>query len=124
MKKIMCLVVALMALFALTSCSFFGLSCDQARTNLEEAGYNVTVIDGMDFDYESCPVYSATIIGSEIDKYLVAEKGDDVIYMWFFYFLDDASDEYTFMSHKTFKSGQNNNVVYFGTKQAIKDSKI
>ena len=125
-KVVLALVLCLTMFFALTSCSLsslMGLSCEQAEQNLKEAGYTVTIIDGAEYvDSEDClfPILSA----AELDKYLYAEKGDDKIYIFFFYFTDQAENNSTFMSMKGMSSGMNNNALYFGTKQAVKDSKI
>ena len=124
MKKILSFLVAVLMLVTLASCSFFGLTVEQAEANLNDAGYEVHVIAGADFNEDECPINVGTMLSSEIDYYLWAKKGDDEIYLFFFPDSERASDALMTMSHKTFKSGSNSGTVYFGTKQAIKDSKI
>lgn len=126
MKKILLTsVLFLSMILLLTSCSFFGISCEQAEKNLKDAGYNVTVMDGSAYvDSDDClfPMLS----GAELEYYLYAEKGEDKIYMFFFYFTEQAESNYDFMNmnDRSLRSGMNNGTVYFGTKQAVKDSNI
>ena len=126
MKKIFSfsiLLSLLVALISISGCSFSGLTVDEAKTNLTEAGYEVRVMNGGEY-LDSDENEFQTIIEAELDYYLYATKGEDKIYMFFFVSTDVASNNYSFMNMDGLRSGQNNSVVYFGTKQAIKDSKI
>lgn len=109
-------------MIALVGCGLFkSVTKDEAKENLEKAGYEVRVVDGSEFaDSEENPYPS--ILSSELDYYLEAKKGDDEIHLYFFVDTDIASNNYSFMNDPKLKSGQSNNVVYFGTKQAIKDA--
>ena len=120
--KSLFVVVFVFIISTLFSCSLMGLSKDDAKKNLEDAGYDVTVIDGNTYTDSDDNTYF--LVSTELEYYLYAKKGEEEIYMYFFYTIDQASSYYTFMTNSKLKSGQNNNVVYFGTKQAIKDSKI
>lgn len=118
--KSLMLVIALLLFVGLFGCRLTSISVEEAKSNLEAAGYEVRLVEGSEWaDSEENPY--PTIMSTELDKYLEAKKDDEVIYMYFFYFTDDASNNYTFMNSK-YTSGQNNNLVYFGTKQAIKDA--
>lgn len=121
--KLLSLMLVITLFFTIVGCSFLGLTVDEAKANLEDAGYTVTVMDGADY-IDSEENQFTMLVSSELDKYLYAEKGDDKIYMYFFYTTDNASQNYNFMNMSGMRSGQNNKVVYFGTKQAVKDSKI
>ena len=117
--------IAAIAMTALlTSCSsFFGTTPEKVKKNLEEATYTVNVIDGSTYaDSDENPF--PFLLGSELDTFVYGEKGEDRIYVYFFYFIEDAESNYTFMTMPGLSSGQNNKAVYFGTRQAIKDAQI
>ena len=129
MKKIiafgvvLCFVLTL-SLLCFSGCFLFkSISIDEVKANLENAGYEVTVMSGEDYiESEENPY--PTLISSELKEYLYAVKGEDEIHLYFFYTTDDASENYDFMNNSKLKSGQINDVVYFATKQAKKDAGI
>ena len=115
--------VLCMALFVMSflGCRFAPLSIEEAKSNLENAGYEVKIVDGSTFvDSKENPY--PFIFASELEKYLVATKDSEEIHMYFFYNVDQASNNYSMMTNSKLSSGQNNQLVYFGTKQAIKDA--
>ena len=129
MKRIVSIVLVTLFLFALSAFCFGGcglfksISLEEAKSNLESAGYEVTVMSGDDFvdlDDNGFP----TITSSELKNYLYAVKGEDLIHIFFFYTTDDASDNADFIDAPKLLRGQTNEVVYLGTKQAQKDAKI
>ena len=129
MKRIISslIAVALLAAIAvatLTACGLFkSITFDEAKENLENAGYEVTVMSGEEFvDWEENPY--PFIMAHELENYLHAVKDDDEIYLYFFASVDQASDNYEFMTDKKLSGGQNNKVVYFATKQAKKDAGV
>ena len=107
---------------ALVGCGLFkSVTLDEAKANLENAGYEVRVVAGDEFaDSDENPFPS--IVAFELDNYLEAKKGDDVVYLYFFASVDYASNNYSFMHYDGLRSGQSNSLIYFGTKQAIKDA--
>ncbi|MBO4472655.1 MAG: hypothetical protein J5765_02475 [Clostridia bacterium] len=121
---IVCFAAAL-SVGCFSGCSLFkSISLDEAKTNLESAGYEVTVMSGKEYVESDNNPYPF-IMEFELDHYLYAVKGEDVIHLYFFSTIDDASDNYDFMTgEKGQTSGQKNELVYFGTKQAISDAKI
>ncbi len=121
--KILSLFLCLSVVGILSGCNLKGLTVDEAKANLEAAGYTVTVRDGEEF-VDSGDCQFDTIFSVELEKYLYAEKGEEKIHMYFFVTVDTASRNYDFMYMDGLRTGQNNKTVYFGTKQAIKDSKI
>lgn len=113
--------MALLVVIAFAGCRLAPLPMSEAETNLKNAGYEVTIVDGTTFaDSDENPFLF--LVGTELENYLEAKKDDDVIYMYYFYSIDSASDNYTFMSYSNLRSGQNSKLVYFGTKQAITDA--
>lgn len=128
MKKIvstLLIVTFLVALAAvtLTGCSLFkSISLDDVRGKLEDAGYTVTVMTGDEYVETEDAV--STIMAFELDHYLYAVKGEDVIHLFFFTSTDEASDNLSFISFKGLSQGQHNEVVYAATKQAKADAGI
>ena len=128
MKKVvsLVLVIALFAVIATVSfagCNLFkSISLDEAKANLEGAGYTVTVMTGKEFVESDRETY--TIMESELENYLYAVKGSDEIHMFFFYTINDAERNYDFISDSKLLEGQKNEVVYLATKQARKDAKV
>ena len=124
MKLVFKLFIASLALcfvMVLSSCRFSSLPIEEAKSNLENAGYEVRIVPGDEFvdsDENPFPV----ILASELENYLVAKKGEDIIHMYFFINTTKASDNYAFMQYNKLYGGQNNQLVYFGTKQANKDA--
>ena len=121
------LVVAVLSAVVVASfagCDLFkSISLDEVKSNLEEAGYEVTVLTSKEFVEQKEEEYPF-VLESELSKYLCAVKGEDKIELFFFKSVDNASDNYNFMHSDLPKSGQNNEVVYFATKQAKADAKI
>lgn len=128
MKKTISLALAAAILLAIAVVSFSGcrfedISLDEAKSNLEGAGYTVTVMSGEEFADSEKNTYM--IMSSELNNYLYAVKGSESIHMFFFVNVDIASNNYSFMNGPDgLLGGQNNSVVYFATKQARKDAKL
>ena len=114
------LVIVLSLIIMLAGCRLKSLPLNEAKSILEEKGYAVRVVEGSEFTESSENKFN--LFASELENYLEARKDDDVIYMYFFYFIDNASSNYQFMSEPNLRAGQLNELVYFGTKQAIKDA--
>jgi len=128
MKKTVSLLLVVAVLSTVVAMCFAGcnlfksITLDEAKANLEGAGYEVTVMTGEEFVNSDNETY--TITAAELEHYLYAVKGDDVIRMYFFVSVDAASDNYDFMSDSKLLGGQSNSVVYFATKQARKDAQV
>ena len=128
MKKIISvpmLVILLLSLAAisLTGCSLFqAISYDQAKSNLENAGYEVTVMTGE--QYVEREDAFPSIMAFELEHYIYAVKGDDEIHIFFFISTQTAEDNAGFMHCDDLSAGQHNEVVYFATKQAKSDAGI
>lgn len=116
------LVASTVVLF--TGCGLFKeITVEEAKANLEAAGYEVTVMPGIEYvDSDDNPY--PFILSSELDYYLYAVKGDDLIHIFFFNSIDIASQNYSFMNDAKLLSGQHNKVVYLATKQARTDAKV
>lgn len=120
---VLLIVVVLTLACLLCSCNLFkSVSAADAETNLKNAGYDVTPMTAA--QYLASEDADEFIFESELDAYIYAKKGDDVIYMFFFTSTQNASNNYDRMSTDfiSLTSGQSNELVYFGTKQAIKDA--
>ena len=129
MKKTISLLLIATLLLGITVACFSGcdlfhtLTIEEAEANLKEAGYTVTIKDGAEYAESDENTYYLN--AAELDKYLYAEKGEDVIYMFFFNSIDLASHNYEFMiAPNKLLGGQSNNLVYFATRQARKDAKL
>ena len=125
MKKItIALLIAILSAFSAFSfvgCGLFkSIKLDEAKANLENAGYAVTVMTGEEY-VETEDAVSA-ITSSELAEYLYAVKGGDEIRLFFFYTIDDASFNSDFIVFNGQLGGQSNEVLYRGTRQAIKDA--
>ena len=118
--KLFSIIAVLLLMIQLESCK--AISKDDAKTNLEGAGYKVLIMTGD--EYEESDENTFAITSLALEYYLYAEKDADKIYIYFFYSIDDASNNEPFINHDGLSSGQNNNVIYYGTKQAIKDAKL
>ena len=119
--KIFCMLFSLFFVLVIFGCRFAPLSLEEAKSNLENAGYEVRIVPGDEFvdsDENPFPV----ILASELENYIVAKKDEDIIHMYFFINTTKASDNYAFMQYNKLYGGQNNQLVYFGTKQANKDA--
>lgn len=127
MKKIISIslavvVLALSVLFV-AGCSLFkGINLDEVKTNLKNAGYTVTVLTGNEY-VETEDAVSA-IASYELENYLYAVKGEDKIHIFFFDSIDTASFNSDFINFSGLLGGQSNEVIYRGTRQAIKDAGI
>ena len=110
-----------LAAIGLTGCFLFKtISLDEAKTNLTNAGYEVTVMSGDRYVEKEDAI--STIMAHELDNYLYAVKGEEEIHIFFFASVDYASDNIDFMRIGDLYSGQNNEVVYLATKQARTDA--
>lgn len=119
------LVVTILALslFFVTGCSLFkGIKLDEVQTNLKNAGYTVTVMTGVEYVETEDAV--PAIASYELEKYLYAVKGEDKIHIFFFDTIDTASFNSDFINFSGMLGGQHNEVIYCGTRQAIKDAGI
>ena len=118
--------VLLASLFAVSfsGCSLFkNLTPEEVKANLESAGYTVTVMTGEEYADSDQNTY--ILLASELETYMYAVKDNDVIHLFFFIDTDTASHNYDFMiAPDGLLGGQNNSVVYFGTRQARKDAKV
>ena len=127
MKKtvVFLLIVTILTLSVISfaGCGLFkGIQLDEVKTNLENAGYTVTVMTGDEYVETEDAV--PAIGSSELDNYLYAVKGEDEIHIFFFYTIDIASFNSDFIHIKSLLGGQINEVIYRGTRQAIKDAGI
>ena len=125
MKKIISIslaaaVLALSVLFVAGCSLFTGINLDEVKTNLKNAGYAVTVMTGDEYVETDGAV--AAIGAYELEKYLYAVKGEDVIHIFFFVDISTASFNSDFINFDNMLGGQNNEVIYRGTRQAIKDA--
>ena len=128
MKKTITLLLT--AAFLLTvvasfsGCKLFkSMTLDEAKANLEGAGYTVTVMTGQEYVDSDENTFGLT--AAELENYLYASKGSDEIYLFFFVDVDTASRNYDFMiAPNKLLGGQSNKVVYFATRQARKDAKV
>ena len=124
MKKTGLLLLVATLLLTVCAVSFMGcrlssMSLDEAKSNLKEAGYEVTVMTAQEYVEAGNDDYFG------LETYLYAVKGSDKIYMYFFNTVDNASDSSTFITGGSgLYSGQNNELVYLATKQARKDAKL
>ena len=98
---------------------FFGVAADDAKKNLEAAGYTLTVMDGE--DYADSEENKFNVFASELVEYIHAVKGDDEVYLFYFISIDVAESNYNFIHFDKMQSGQSNELLYFGTSQALKD---
>lgn len=129
MKKTVSFLLTVASLLTLTVVSFTGcglmkeITVDEAKSNLEDAGYTVTVMSGEEYVESDKNEYM--LMEVDLLDYLYAVKGSDEIHMYFFVSIDAATHNYEFMSApKNLLGGQSNTVVYFATKQARKDAKV
>ena len=128
MKKTITLLLT--AAFLLTvvasfsGCKLFkSMTLDEAKANLEGAGYTVTVMTGQ--EYVDSDENTFGLMAAELENYLYASKGSDEIHLFFFVDVDTASRNYNFMiAPNKLLGGQSNKVVYFATRQARKDAKV
>ena len=129
MKKtgILFLIVAVLltaSVVALMGCSLFkDITVDEAKSNLESAGYEVTVMTGAEYDQLEEPPYPS-IQNTLLVTYLTAKKGNDVIHMFFYDTINQAESAEAFLSDPDLLSGQSNKVIYLATRQARKDAKL
>ena len=128
MKKTITLLLT--AAFLLTvvasfsGCKLFkSMTLDEAKDNLDGAGYTVTVMTGQ--EYVDSDENTFGLMAAELENYLYASKGSDEIHLFFFVDVDTASRNYNFMiAPNKLLGGQSNKVVYFATRQARKDAKV
>lgn len=127
MKKtaVLLLIVTVLTLSVLSfaGCGLFNnTSFDEAKENLKNAGYTVTELTGE--EYVETPEALPSVSSATLERYVHAVKDSDEIHIFLFRTVQIASDEYTFMHMEGLLGGQNNQVVYFATKQARTDSKL
>jgi len=127
MKKtaVLLLIVTVLTLsvLSLAGCGLFSnTSFDEAKENLKNAGYTVTELTGE--EYVETPDALPSVSSATLERYVYAVKDSEEIHIFLFTSVDTASNEYTFMQMNGLLGGQNNQVVYFATKQARKDSKL
>ena len=116
-------IVLALSLLSVTGCSLFkGINLDEVKTNLKNAGYTVTVMTGDEYVETDDAV--PAIASYELEKYLYAVKGEDEIHVFFFDTIDTASFNSDFINFNGMLGGQHNEVIYRGTRQAIKDAGI
>ncbi len=116
------IVLLLVSLFTLASCSFNAPKVEDVKANLEALGYTVTVKTGS--EYVNSDENEFNLTEAELDNYLYAKKGDDEIYMFYFSTIDLAEANKDFMNFPKLLSGQTNELIYFATRQARKDAKL
>lgn len=125
-KTSLILIVALLLVFSAVSlmgCGLFKeIKFDEVKANLENAGYQVTVLTGEEYVQREDAYPS--IFASELEQYINAVKGEDHIEIFFFTTVDIASSNANFITGPGLYEGQSNKVVYIGTKQARSDAKI
>ena len=127
MKKICSLLFAVsflaLSVISFAGCSLFtGIDLEEVKGNLENAGYTVNVMTGDEYVETDDAVL--TITSAELEKYLYAVKGEDEIHIFFFINIDTASFNSDFIYINGLLGGQHNEVIYRGTRQAIKDAGI
>lgn len=126
MKKITIalLVITIFAsVLSFAGCGLFkDTDYDEAKENLKNAGYTITELTGE--EYVKTPDALTTVSSSTLERYLYAVKGDEQIHIFLFKTIDIATNEEKFMNMNGLLSGQNNEIVYFATKQARKDSQL
>ncbi len=128
MKKTKILILLVAVLMAISVVSLMGcglfkeIKLSEVQANLKNAGYEVNVMTGEEYvqTEDADPFVSA----AELETYLYAVKGNELIHVFFFYTIDQASWANDAMIYPTLYSGQSNKVVYFATKQARKDAKV
>ena len=113
-------IFSIISLFFVVACYSFGRNPTKVKETLEAKDYKVTVLSGDALDKE---FETSSLSSLELEYYLYAEKGDDKLYLYYFYTNKDAEFEFNFIRHDGLQSGQSNNVLYFGTSQALEDTK-
>lgn len=113
-------VLSAISLICLTSCRLTTPSIEKETRVLKEAGYALTVVSGSELDTEDkdTPVY----LVSGIEDCLYAKQDSEEIYLLYFPTADRARNA-VIPSHK-YQQGRINELIYIGTKQAIKDAKL
>ena len=124
-KKVLALVLVLVLLVAVvTSCvacnMFKKIKLDEVKQNLENAGYEVTVLSGEVYCEGDNPYW---LNSATLQQYLKGTKGEDIIEVFFFDSTDSASRAADFINADGY-TGQSNEVYYIATKQARKDAGI
>ena len=120
--RIMTFALLLVTMFTLASCSFKTPTVDESKATLEAAGYTVEVMDGAAYCESEKNTFNLT--SGELDKYLYAKKGDDEIYMFYFFSSSQAEFNSSFINYPGLLSGQSNEMIYYATKQARKDANL
>jgi len=127
MKKtsviLLAVIILTLSVLSFAGCELLSFtSFDEAKANLESAGYTVTELTGE--EYVELPDALPSVSSATLERYIYAVKGDDEIHIFLFPTIDIASNESTFMIMSGLFSGQSNEVVYFATRQARADAKF
>lgn len=118
--KLLSVFVLLFIVFSFFGCGLFkSVSFTDAKTKLEEAGYEVKTMTGEEY-VDSEENQFPTILASELENYLYAKNGEEEIYMFYFYSMGDADSNESFMQMDKLLSGRSNELIYFATKEARK----
>ena len=135
MKKILSMILVCIltvgCVFALASCGAPNKDPKAAKAALEEADYKVTLLEGMLLEG------AAAAIGVEdLDAMLTAFKDDDAISIYYFEEKEDAEEAYEKLEElyneakeeadeddPEIKLGKSGNMIWMGTKNAIKAAK-
>ncbi len=123
-------VLALASVMGLAACQA-SVSAEQTKATLLQKEYKVSVITSDEFDKTVLAEVFPMTIG--LEYYLTGLKGaDEYLFAWYFMSIENAtsfSDLYSAQlsrvphsGDKSAKSGQKNNVVYYGTDAAVSDS--
>lgn len=132
----------------LSSCLFMvgcaqGTNAKSIKSKLESAKYTVTITEASDYAATSGKVMFEGTTPEGFTEYVTASKINDstknveqLLFAWVFDSIDHASawsdKAFTKMTYidtsnyesLTFKTGCHNNVVYYGTEQAVKDANL
>lgn len=125
MKKTVSLLLLVAVLSAVVVTCFVGcnlfkeIKLDEAKATLENEGYTVTEVPVK--EYVDSEANEFNITEAELERYMYAVKGNDVVYLFQFVTIDTAEFNYGFMNKDGMLGGQSNNVVYLATKQGQKD---
>ena len=122
-KKVLALVLVLVLLVgviaSLSACNMFKkIKLDEVKQNLENAGYEVTVLSGEAYCEGENPYW---LNSATLNQYLKGTKGEDIIEIFFFDSTDTASHVSDTISTDKY-TGQSSEVFYIATKQARKDA--
>ena len=120
--SVLLVVVVITAILALSACNIFKtVTAEEVENNLRSAYYEVTVKTGKEYVESDENTFNLT--ESELTKYIYAVNGEEKIYVFVFDTIKEAELNSNFIMIDGMKSsGQNNKILYYGTKQAVKDA--